>query len=279
MSPDLQSAERDDRGGLVLDGQLWFGEGSLRGLAAFMCLLSLLENMGDHSESLQDPNTYLLVKSLMRIHTMLDNRDVEQNARDSTLSRIIKQNQAAKTQPITSYQWVSILKSITPSGEDADIKGMIDAYAAHPEVIAVSGAPNDSDAAHGGVGSLSLHPRMFIMMKNWTDKTSPDSWAIVSSSNDDIPYSLGPFGEQWAANPHVFIGSTVKLAADPGCGLTHMFEESHITIDWSLPLTEPAQKLLFSRNRHHFNRVSGCVPIFKKKSCNLSSPSDNRRYP
>eukprot|EP00435_Cladocopium_sp_Y103_P024807 s2323_g6.t1 len=90
------------------------------------------------------------------------------------------------------------------------------------------------------------------------------------SSTHDLPYQMGPYGEAFCQLPFVFVGSTVKLeplpmAIDPEVQLCPLPNESFVTLDWSLPLTEFAQELLWRRVRKTFDRATGMVPTNQKK--------------
>ena len=107
-------------------------------------------------------------------------------------------------------------------------------------------------------------------MKNLLENTGAGAMNEMVSSTHDLPYQMGCYGEAFCQLPFVFVGSTVRLeplpmAIDPEVQLCPLPNESFVTLDWSLPLTEFAQELLWRRVRRTFDRATGMVPTHQKK--------------
>ena len=132
-------------------------------------------------------------------------------------------------------------------------------------MLATTGLPDENDARAGGAGCVSLPPKMEFAVKRWLEQCDPEALDVVGKSNDDIPFNLGGFGEKWAMDESMFLGSKVKLAADPESSLVPLDGEASITVDWSLPLGPLGQKLLYKRSHAQFKKLTPCVPIAKKK--------------
>ena len=85
----------DTTNGLLSDGRLWFGEGSLRGTAAGMIWLGLLALHSEGKHDFKHEQVAILVDSLMNIKTIYPAS--EATSKDGNLScmlRIMKQNKA-----------------------------------------------------------------------------------------------------------------------------------------------------------------------------------------
>jgi hypothetical protein len=256
--PDIATADvpEDPADGLICDGVLWFGDGSLKGLASFHVWLGLLHCWHDHLSEIQDPLVVLLISSLMKIPTILKSSEIGLSKADSAIHRIVKQNQAAKTQAVSSFAWASILLSLKDTST-ASFDELLDRYENHPEVISAS---DDST----GTGSISMKGRMRFGVKNWVEKTCDLAWAEVEHSTHDIPFGMGCFGE-FGNHALCFVGSTVGgLANDPSCELAPLDGEAFFTIDWSLPLTDHGQGILFKKSRCSFDTKTGIVPVSHK---------------
>ena len=75
--------------------------------------------------------------------------------------------------------------------------------------------------------------------------------------------------------PGMFIGSVAKLdPLDPEMDTISpqpLPHESFITLDWTLPLSAEGQRLLFTRVRKTFDRVTGMVPTHLKKKIQVDN--------
>ena len=192
----------------------------------------------------------------MQIPTLIDSNN-SASAASNVIGKIIAQNQAAKTQSVSSLAWASVLISLRSDDGKLTVNDLIDKYNAHPKVIAT----ND---ATGGTGSISLNTRLKIGVSNWVDKTSPEAFTIVVDSSHDEPFDLGPYGEPFALLPFVWVGSTVSLRADSQSVLEPLADELFIVVDWLLPLTEQGQTMLFKRVGCEFGRATACIPTKHK---------------
>ena len=256
-------------GTLVADGVLYFGDGSMRGVAGGIVWLGLLYifKKGCATVEYSHPQVVQLISSLLRIPTVYKTMESNMSKADSAILRIIRQNQAAKTEPVTSFQWASILRSIaddTVVDTDMNFASLMDMYNMHPEVAALT-ADDDQDKT-SGTGSIALSGKMKVAVRNWLERCSDAAWNEVMKSQHDFPFNLGPFGEVFATNFRCFADSVVAThTADSTCDLVPMQSETYILIDWKLPLTGYAQTLLTKRMRHDFAGQTSCVPIASKK--------------
>ena len=110
---------------------------------------------------------------------------------DTTVGMIVKQNKMAKTQAVSSFQWASVLLSLSGGDAEFDFDKLMTAYNQHPDVVSTS---NESAGA-GGVGSIALTGRMKCGVRRWLDATCQAAWGVVLSSTHDVPFLLGPFGD------------------------------------------------------------------------------------
>jgi len=117
--PDIPESEMPDdmdTNGVLLGGALLLGEGSLRLLGSFIVWLCLLHSAPEHPDDLSHPQVVLLISSMLKITTFLDTLDTDRSTEDALISRIIRQNKAAKTQPVTSFAWSMIMLSMSGPG-------------------------------------------------------------------------------------------------------------------------------------------------------------------
>ena len=147
----------------------------------------------------------------------------------------------------------------------AHYKTCLEKYKQHPEVIASSGIPDENDARSGGSGSISLPPKMEFAVKRWIEECDPEARAVVSSSNNDVPFNMGCFGEKWALDEMMFLGSKVKLLSDAHSNMVPLDGEAYVTIDWNLPLLATGQAMLYKRAYIQFKKLTSCIPISQKK--------------
>ena len=121
-------------------------------------------------------------------------------------ARIVAQNINSKVQPITSFGWAGILRELV--GENASFDDCLAAYNRHPEVMA-------HDREETGTGSISLDSKKRTAVRNFLDRCDPLAFDTICASNDDMPFSIGPFGEAFACTNSNFLGSKVPLEAIP----------------------------------------------------------------
>ena len=264
---DLSAA--DPNIGIIADGILLFGEGSLRGLAAATVFLAaiIVHKSGTHPDTeFEDPQVVLLISSLMNVRTRLDSA-AGQPVGDSMILRILNQNKAAKTQAVSSWQWAVMLKSmsLSPGSSDVDYQTLMDRYNNHPEVMSLRGNP-DSDDKTTGTGNISLTGHKKLAVQYFLRRTSPKTWDIFASSCHDIPWKYGPFGEQYASKSRCFIGSKSAQRPQPDSPMKPLHGEPTIAIDYNLMITETNQHLLVMKLKIQFDRDTALVPLSKKSS-------------
>ena len=243
---------------------LRFGEGSLKGVAAGIVWLALLYVFENNEYDFRDPQVVLLVSSLLRITTIYSSAEAQLSAEESSVARVIKQNQQSKTQAVSSLQWAAMLKALSSSTEQYD--KILSLYENHPEVMAAQ-CPADDSKKSSGVGSLALGGRMKVAVRNWLYKTDARAWARIVSSTHDLPFALGPFGEHFAANLRCFLSSISPMENEPTTDIDQPLEgEPFITLDYKLILTPDGQYLLFQRICNDFDHMTAMLPIDRKKS-------------
>jgi hypothetical protein len=257
--PEPLADERE--GGFLALGSLWFGDGSQKTLAGFIVWLGLLHSWRQHPDLIQHPQVVQLISSLLRMKTTLRGSD-SSNVVDSVISRIVKQNSDAKVQPVTSFMWASILLSLGENNSLGTVTydDMMQRYNDHPEVLAQNTETDD-----GGI-NISLDNKRQVAIRNWVERTSPSTWAVVEASQHDMPFNLGPIGETTASFTFLFMGSSVpNLMPDTSCGLSSLDSEPFFTVDWTLPLGPDEQTILFKRILSDFGRQTACVAVASKK--------------
>eukprot|EP00435_Cladocopium_sp_Y103_P019166 s4234_g4.t1 len=223
---------------------LWFDDGSLKGLAAFMNLIGLivLDQQGKFGpDDFAHPRVKTLLESMLEIATIYKSQSESGTFLDSQLARVVKQNQ---------------VKQMGDSGKSDGI-GFDEAlalYNAHP-----------LDAT--GSGSVKIDNKKANGIRHWMERTDGKALALVESTQHDVPFNMGPFGEALSQISWLFLGSgsPVQLVASANCGLAPLDGEGTVTIDWELPLTAWGQFLLFSRIIADFTTSTSLVEVKSKK--------------
>ena len=83
--------------------KLFFDDGGVKGLACFICFLGLATLAPDLSpDDLAHAKVKLLIESMLRIATIYKQQDMS-NPVDSQIMRVVKQNQDAAAQPVSSF--------------------------------------------------------------------------------------------------------------------------------------------------------------------------------
>ena len=174
---DPQMNPRDPANRAYQANLLWFDDGSLKGLAAFMNFLGLLVLEGEFGvDDLRNPKVKELLVSLLRIPTIYKTQHDDQL--DSQIGRVIKQNQDAQAQPVSSYGWACLLSKLSRDGTTSlDFDAALKLYNAHPAVQALG----ESDAwlkKRGGLAYplLTCKPRR---PKRWRSTCQGCCWAPV----------------------------------------------------------------------------------------------------
>ena len=131
---DLSSAEYGYQVNL-----LWFDDGSLKGLACFMNLVGLviLDQQGSFGpDDFSHHRAKILIESMLEIPTIYKSQAGVGNFLDSQLARVVKQNQDAAAQPLSSFSWACLLKQMGADGTDdgLNFNEALELYNAHPLV-------------------------------------------------------------------------------------------------------------------------------------------------
>ena len=185
----------------IVLGALWFSDGSQKMLAAMTCWVSLLMVWRHHGEgALQDSFVQTMIASFLQIPTMVKAQEAHGSQLQGLVGRIAQQNVNAKVQPISSFQWASMLKEFGSESFDEALT----AYNQHPDVVA-------HDRSQSGSGSVALDGRKRQGVKNWVDRCSPRAFEEVLKSTHDLAYNLGAFGEGFSVNTMCFLQSKVNL--------------------------------------------------------------------
>ena len=111
-------------------------------------------------------------------------------------------------------------------------------------------------------------------MKNFYTKTCSAAFEVLLSSTHDIAWAYGPFGESLGSIGCVFIGSSMPLEAAPpndDAVPAPLPNEASISIDWSLPMTEKAQVMLFQRMVAHWNRTTAGFAVHQRKKYRMTA--------
>ena len=186
---------------------LYFGDGSQKMLAAMTTWLAMLLCWKRHgSEGLQAGQEQGMIKSFLEISSIVKATDAKANQLESVINRIVQQNIAAKVQPVSSFAWSSILKSVTPDNRvrDSTFEEALQAYNNHPMVVSY-------EREESGAGSIALDGRKRQGVRNWMEKTSLESYEEVLRSTHDLPFGLGPFGEVFSYTNHCFLRSSAGM--------------------------------------------------------------------
>ncbi len=197
----------NDLENMSLYSVLYFGDGSQKMLAAMTTWLAMLLCWRHHgSDSLQDGQVQGMIKSFLLISSIVKATDAKGNQLESVINRIVQQNVASKVQPISSFAWSSILKSVAPGDRvrDSTFEEALQAYNNHPMVVSY-------ERSESGMGSIALDGRKRQGVRNWMEKTSPECYEEVLKSTHDLPFGLGPFGEVFSYTNHCFLRSAAGL--------------------------------------------------------------------
>ena len=201
--PDLEN--------MSLEGVLLFGDGSQKMLAAITCWISMLLTWRHHgAEALQDKVVMGMMSSFLEVSTIIKAQDARGSQLESIVNRIVEQNVASKVQPVSSFAWSSILKTISGDKDrvrESTFEEALQQYNTHPMVVSY-------DRSETGMGAISLDGRKRQAVRNWVDKTSPEAYTEVLRSCHDLPFAMGPFGEAFAVTNAMFLRSTSGLDKD-----------------------------------------------------------------
>ena len=115
---------------------------------------------------------------------------------------------------------------------------------------------------------------VFQAVKNLFSRTSNAAFEVLLQSTHDIAWAFGPFGEVFGTYSFAFLGSSLPLESGSpmdDCIPSPLPNEPCVTIDWSLPMTDSAQVILFQRILAHWNRSTANFPVAMKKKYRLSA--------
>lgn len=121
--------------------KLFFDNGSVKGLGCFICFVGLLGMTDRFSpEELGHAKAVELIGSMLHIQSL--HKQNMDNALDSQIQRVIKQNMDAAAQPVTSFGWSIILKKMSRAidEEGIDFDTALQIYNEHPSVKAAASA-------------------------------------------------------------------------------------------------------------------------------------------
>ena len=233
-------------------GELLFDNGSHKGLGAFItwcCLISLKTSV---SKDDLDEQGQSLIDSLSAIPTMFKSKATLSRA-DNIIANVAKQDGDSRVQPVTSYTWSTILRSLATEGNPITFSEAIQRYNSHPDVLSF----------HKGEDP-PIDKKKSKAIQNWLENCCEGAQHVVEQSQHTIPFTQGPFGEQLAQLNALFTQSTVSLQSEPG-SLAPLDGEQSVSIDWQLPLSNEAQEILFKHIVARFEVDSAVVPMEKKK--------------
>ena len=112
-------------------------DGTARILGALMVLCAILavaeqQNMAD--EDFEDPMFIAMLKTLMQIPAIPEGADTSKL--QSKVGAIARQNQNSKISAVSSFQWATVLKSLSSDG--VTFEHAMNTYKSHPDVVAYS---------------------------------------------------------------------------------------------------------------------------------------------
>jgi len=192
---------------------LLFGDGSQKMLAAMTTWVAMLLCWPHHGSAALDEKTVSsMVASFLNIQTIVKATDCRGSHLEFVINRIVQQNVAAKVQPITSFGWSSILRSVSGSAErvqQTTFEEALQCYNNHPDVVS-------HDRADSGSGSIALDGRKRQGVRNWMERTCSEAYEEVLKSCHDIAFNLGPFGEVFSYTNICFLRSVSGMEALSG---------------------------------------------------------------
>ena len=231
---------------------LLFDDGSQKGLGAFIawcCLISMEETVSKDDLDVQGKN---LIDSLMKIPTMFKTKATLSRA-DNIIANVAKQDGDSRVQPVSSFTWSSILKSLSTTGSSINFHEAIQKYNQHPDVLSF----------HKGE-EAAIDKKKTQAIRNWLEACGDGARKVVEQSQHTIPFSMGPFGEQLSQMNFLFNKSTVSVQPESE-SLAPLEKEQSMSVDWQLPLDDCGQEMLFNHICNRFSVDSAVVPLEKKK--------------
>ena len=119
-----------------------------------------------------------------------------------------------------------------------------------------------------GSGALLIDGKKQYAIAHWFQMTGPQAIAEVETSLRDGPFQFGPWGESLSIMHGLFLTSVSDLVCLPNSDMVPVSNEDNIPINWTLPMTEQAQGMLFRRIRLSF----------EKSTAIIESPADRKKY-
>lgn len=138
----MLSMRLDPEADPAVRSKLFFDNGGVKGLSCFICLIGLLDLTNKFStDSFSHPKVKDLIHSMLHIASIHKQCDMS-NALDSQIQRVIKQNQDAAAQPISSFGWSTLLKKMAGAiaEEGIDYDTALQLYNSHPSVVSAAAA-------------------------------------------------------------------------------------------------------------------------------------------
>jgi len=128
----------------------------------------------------------------------------------------------------------------------------------------------DTREDRSGAGSLVIDGKKMFAIKHWMELTGDGARSQVQTALRDNPFQYGPWGETLSVLKPLFLKSVMNMASIPqsATSMSPLEGEATITLDWTLPMDEWSQEILFQRIRLHFDKATAIV----------MESQDRRRY-
>ena len=238
----------------------YFGEGQKRGLGCFVVLAAIMQKVNSEAvDCLVNPAVKDLIASLAFVPTVYQAYG-DGSALDTSIQLAAKQNADAKAQPVSSFQWMCMLKPLGASVEVA-----VEKYQQSSVVQGYSGASSD------GSDSVHLDDRKTKNVNNLLQKSTPEVHELMKDTQKHLPWKHHPWTEVSLSLPFLWIGSLDPEAGDrskPHGSLDSYRQEGEpaLALDWTLPLSAEAHTMLFQRWVRDYHKDTSIVPVESKKN-------------
>jgi hypothetical protein len=199
-----------------------------------------------------------LLRSLLAIPVVLDTT-VASSELESRVGAIARQNQNAKVAPVSSFQWSTILKTMT--GQKVALSEALDVYRNHPAVVAYSSGPGDNQDSEAGI---LLDNQKENTIRNWLEKTGDETFKLVTSYYEKVPWKYLAITEVMLRFYYFWVGSVLPHSQSHE-GPTSVVGELTVEVDWSLPLDADAQRHFFQRLFIDYERETAGLEISGRK--------------
>ena len=269
-----------------------FGNGSKKGLAAMLIWFVLAKHLDSEGPKPEwrDPGMQDLVTSLFAIGTSFELHGDGSDQR-SLMAQLVRQNEDAMVQPVTIFEWVSLITEMngwkvgdtlgqkrTRGAIEAAIGRVLSEYHEHPEVKAYDEVLRAEDANAGGrkrqrkaaipiedLGTgIRIGNRRKACIQNVLQGATPKSLSIVQKHLHEYKMKDCVFSEEHLCWPWLWVASSPPpLPAEdrpPLLGdLTGPPGLTTVPLDLEGPLTD----------REHEALVAKAVAIYEGLSMNL----------